>query len=483
MKYDVVIIGSGLGGLVCASLLSRHGRHVLVLERQTIAGGCMQSFQRRGHSFDTGLHYIGGLAEGQRLQRIFNYLGLMKLPWKRLDADGFDRITIGQQTFRFAEGYDHFVDTLAEQFPHERQSLTQYVQMLQRIEEEPLDSQGMYNNFGFSAYNYLHESFHDDLLINVLSGSALKMELRPESLPLFTFAHGNSSFIGSSWRLQGSGNLLVQTLADNIRANGGDIICKTEATEFIERNGQLEAVRCTNGETYEADIFISDIHPVQTFAMVKDSHMLKNVFRRRFNMLQNTFGAFTTSLLLKPESLPYFNHNKFIYRNANVWTFYEESKTVGGVMVSARVPEDNSQYVRQIDLLTPMTWDACQQWADTSVGHRCADYKAMKERLANECIELAETQIPGLGQMIEEQYTSTPLTWRDYTLTPNGSAYGLRKDCRNLLLTMLSPRTPIPNLLLTGQNLMLHGVEGVTMTALKTCAEVEGQTLIKKILN
>lgn len=107
----------------------------------------------------------------------------------------------------------------------------------------------------------------------------------------------------------------------------------------------------------------------------------------------------------------------------------------------------------------------------------------MKERLANECIELAETQIPGLGQMIEEQYTSTPLTWRDYTLTPNGSAYGLRKDCRNLLLTMLSPRTPIPNLLLTGQNLMLHGVEGVTMTALKTCAEVEGQTFIKKILN
>jgi all-trans-retinol 13,14-reductase len=73
--------------------------------------------------------------------------------------------------------------------------------------------------------------------------------------------------------------------------------------------------------------------------------------------------------------------------------------------------------------------------------------------------------------MVEKQYTSTPLTYRDYTLTPCGSAYGVRKDCRNLLMTMLSPRTPIPNLLLTGQNLILHGVEGVTKTAVLTCEE------------
>ena len=69
-------------------------------------------------------------------------------------------------------------------------------------------------------------------------------------------------------------------------------------------------------------------------------------------------------------------------------------------------------------------------------------------------------------------FTSTPLTWRDYTLTPLGTAFGLRKDSRQPLLTILSPRTPIPNLLLTGQNLMLHGLEGVTMTALQTCAKV-----------
>jgi all-trans-retinol 13,14-reductase len=106
----------------------------------------------------------------------------------------------------------------------------------------------------------------------------------------------------------------------------------------------------------------------------------------------------------------------------------------------------------------------------------------LKERFANECIALAETVIPGLHEMVSGIYTSTPLTYRDYTLTPNGSAYGVRRDCRNLVITMLSPRTPIPNLLLTGQNLMLHGLEGVSMTALLTCQEILGTEYINKIV-
>ena len=83
--------------------------------------------------------------------------------------------------------------------------------------------------------------------------------------------------------------------------------------------------------------------------------------------------------------------------------------------------------------------------------------------------------------MVERHYTSTPLTYRDYTQSPCGSAYGVRKDCRNLLMTTLPPRTPIPNLLLTGQSLMLHGVEGVAMTALQTCGELLGNDYIEKI--
>ena len=481
MRYDVVIIGSGFGGLVCAHLFAKAGKRVLVLERQLQAGGCIQSYQRRGQAFDTGLHYVGGLGEGQKLNRIFSHLGLMRLPWHRLDPEGFDRITIGGETFAFAEGYDQFVDQLAARFPKEREALRQYIQTLQRAEAVAFGSNDAYQLFGTSAYDYLTRTFSDPLLINVLSGSALKMELRQASLPLFTFAHGNSSFIQSSWRLQGDGNLIVKSLTDDIRSFGGEVVCQAEVDELIEKDGRIVAAHSTNGEIYEGDVFISDIYPSLTFAMVKESAVLRNLFRRRMSNMENTFGMFTASLMLKPGTLPYFNHNKFVYRQSNVWTFYEKPGSVGGVMISCRVPEEG-MYATQIDLLTPMPWHVCEPWADTQVGRRGADYLALKARYADECISLAETVIPGLREMVSQTFTSTPLTYRDYTLTPNGSAYGVRRDCRNLVITMLSPRTPIPNLMLTGQNLMLHGLEGVSMTALLTCQEILGTEYIKKIV-
>lgn len=159
-----------------------------------------------------------------------------------------------------------------------------------------------------------------------------------------------------------------------------------------------------------------------------------------------------------------------------------ENNPVSGVLVSCRIPEDGSKYVQQVDLLTPMNWSECEQWSHTEVGRRGEDYKAMKKRVADECITLAERFIPGLRDRITGCYTSTPLTYRNYTLTPEGSAYGLRKDFRNPMITLLSPRTPISNLLLTGQNLMLHGLHGVTMTALFTCAEVLGKEPIWNIV-
>ena len=477
MKYD------------CAHILSKAGMSVLLLERGTQAGGCLQSYRRLGLAFDTGFHYVGGLDEGQSLHSAFRHLGLLRLPWQRLD-NHFDRVTIGNQTFNFAQGYDAFVETLTAAFPAERDALNKYADMLKQCGEQQFDalnpqtgeSSLLSRLFETSAYQYLTETFHDPLLINVLCGTSLKMELRKESLPLFTFAHGNGSFIESSWRLKGDGSLIVNSLVDGIRMHGGEIICNTEVRELVEKDGKLVHAVCSNGEIYEGTIFISNIHPAVTCNLVKQSSRMKKVYRSRITHLENTFGMFTVSLRIKPQTLRYFNWNQYIYKEPDVWTFHLKNNPVSGVLVSCRIPEDGSKYVQQVDLLTPMNWSECEQWSHTEVGRRGEDYKAMKKRVADECITLAERFIPGLRDRITGCYTSTPLTYRNYTLTPEGSAYGLRKDFRNPIITLLSPRTPIPNLLLTGQNLMLHGLHGVTMTALFTCAEVLGKEPIWNIV-
>ena len=463
MKYDVIIIGSGLGGLECGVMLSRAGRRVLVLERQWQPGGCMQSYRRKGANLDTGLHYVGGLAEGQPLHDAFKELGLLELPWRRLDPAGFDEITIGGKTYRFAEGYENFVNELAKDFPEEREGLQRYVAMLQTTDEQWLQQT--------NAYDYLRSIIHSPLLISIISGACLKMELRRETLPLFTFAHGNASFIESSWRLKGDGNTLVQCLLDTIRAHGGEIECNADVVELKEEDGRITKAICADGRVFEADTFISDAHPTVTLNMIKDSRRIKNIFRRRMTSLENTYGMFTLQMKLKPQALRYFNHNKYVYATEDVWegiAVSPEQPTVKGILISCPVPTDGSDYATVVDILTPMDWRYIERWADKTPGKRGEDYVEMKNDICRQCLELAQQVIPGLADMAEHSCTSTPLTYYTYNNSPHGSAYGIRKDYSNVLGTILSPKTPVPNLFLTGQSLMLHGLHGVTMTARET---------------
>ena len=446
-----------MGGLVCANLLSKKGLKVLVLERQHQPGGCLQSYRRGAMMYDTGLHYVGGLAEGQPLYNMFKELGLLSLPWQKLDADGFDRIMIGDREYCFAEGFDNFLETLSKDFPEDIDSLQRYIQLMQCSDEVWMQQT--------NAYNYLNSIIHNQLLLSVLSGACLKMELKRDTLPLFTYVHGNAPFIQSSWRLKGDGNMIVRTLIDNFTSQGGELKCDSEVQELVEEEGLIKKAVCRDDKVYEARYFISDAHPSVTLSLVKNSSLLKKVYRRRIDNLENTNGMVTAQLLLKPETVPYFNYNEFLYDGLEAWDGR-------GYMVSCRVPEDGSAYARQIDILTPMNIKECATWLDTYPMHRGEDYLQFKAQKAQQCISVAERFLPNLHEYVQEIHTSTPLTYRDYNLSPEGSAYGIRKDAAAPLLTVLSPRTSIPNLLLTGQSLMLHGLHGVAMTAMYTTKEI-----------
>jgi all-trans-retinol 13,14-reductase len=493
-KYDVVIIGSGLGGLECAYILSKKGLNVCVVEQHFQIGGCLQTFRRGENVFDTGFHYVGGLDEGQSLNTLFRYFELMDLPWRKLDEDCFDEIIYNDDSYAFANGYDRFVDTLAASFPKERVNLEKYASLLEEVggnlfrsfdkkKEEDFYSASIFSK---SAYQFLNETISDPHLRNVISGASLKMELHPQKLPLYIFAQINDSFIRSAWRLEGGGSLIAETLASKVKAMGGTILIRSKVTGLIEEDGKISVAEVNDGERkITADYFISNIHPARTLDLVSESKLLRKIYRKRISGLPNTYGMFTVNVALKDGIIPYLNRNQYIYSTNDVWSYHQYSGTndVTAVLVSYRIPENGEKFARNLDILTPMHWEEVNQWENTSIGRRGEAYELLKADKAGKCIKLASRYIPELEKAIDRVYTSTPLSYRDYTGTADGSAYGIRKDYSQLMYTILTPRTPVPNLLLTGQNLNLHGILGVSMTSFFTCAEIIGMDTVLKELN
>ena len=135
-EYDILVIGSGLGGLVSALILAKEGLKVCVLEKNNQYGGNLQTFSRDKLIFDTGVHYLGGLSQGQNLNQYFSYLEIMdELELQKMDEDGYDKITFEDDPVEYphAQGYKNFVKQLSEFFPHEKENLESYCEEIQYV--------------------------------------------------------------------------------------------------------------------------------------------------------------------------------------------------------------------------------------------------------------------------------------------------------------------------------------------------------------
>ena len=407
-----------------------------------------------------------------------------------MDETGFDEVVIGDQSWLMANGYERFVDTLSQTFPHQHQNLRNYAAFMQNVSEHlfdvftPQNKDTLYASslFTRSAYEFLNETIDDPLLRKILSGTSLKMELNADKLPLYVFAQINGSFIESAWRLQGGGGQIANKLSEQIGAMGGEIRTCSKVTRMIEQTGQISIVEINNNEQLSSKWVISSAHPAYTLSLIDETKLLRRIYRKRIASLPNTFGLFTANIRLKPHSLPYQNRNVHIHaENADLWRFKPDDP-LSSILVSYYVPEVDERYAPAIDLLTPMCWSEVQLWKDKLPGHRGEDYVAMKAARTGACIEFVSRHIPALRDSIDKVFTCTPLSYHSYTNTVEGSAYGIQKDCTQPMYTILTPRTPIPNLLLTGQSLNLHGILGVSVTSFFTCAEILGMEKVASLI-
>lgn len=495
-KYDIVIIGSGLGGLICAAVLSREGYSVCVLEKNDIPGGCFQGFKRFGRTLDTGVHYIGSMDEGEILHRCFSYLDIMdEIKLVRLNEDCFDQIVYPDQSYSYAMGEERFIEVLAKDFPDERENLQHYIKIISDIADavtvegfrKGKISTSNLDIFSLSAWKTIAGITQNERLRHLLSNPAMLYGGDKAVSTFYIHAMTTTSYLHGSYRFLGSSMQLTDALIRKIEGNGGKVITRAQATAIRCDQNRVSGVEVNNAELIEANHVISTMHPMKTLEITDRTTNIRKAYLSRLRSLPNSYGFFTVYLIKKKNSDPYINHNIYFYADGqDAWhrTSFPDDKGVIGVLTSMRPNEEDIRYTSVVELLTPMLYKEVEPWKDTLYERRGDDYRQFKEQKTEEIFQYVRQFDPALLENTEHVVTTSPLSYRDYTGTPEGSAYGIMKNYQNPLSTLIPVRSKVKNLLFAGQNVNMHGVLGVTLTSLISCSELLGEEyLAKKIGN
>ncbi|OCA68599.1 all-trans-retinol 13,14-reductase [Chryseobacterium artocarpi] len=494
-EYDILVIGSGLGGLVSALILAKEGLKVCILEKNNQYGGNLQTFSRDKLIFDTGVHYLGGLSKGQNLNRFFSYLEIMdELELQKMDEDGFDRISFGEDNIEYphAQGYENFVEQLIKYFPDEKENLENYCEEIQYV----CSQFPRYNVVGKDHYNeeilhlntkrFIESVTQNKTLQSVLLGSNFLYAGDSENVPFYVHALTVNSYIQSAYKCVKGGSQISKLLIRKLRQYGAEVHKHSEVSEFIfNENNSLASVKTVSGKEYFAKQFISNIEIRSTIKFIGEER-LKKSFLNRVLSWQPVSSCFSVYLVLKPHSFPNFNYNIYHYSSEEqVWNAFRYKKETWPetYMLSSTQSTQYPDFSESLTAISYMDFDEVKQWENTfntvaNEHERGELYEQFKLEKTEKMIEALEKRIPNLRHAIKRIYTSSPLSYRDYIGGFEGNMYGYMKNSDNPLKTMVSPRTKIDNLFLTGQSVNMHGILGVTIGAFNTCAEIIGKETI-----
>ena len=475
--YDVAVIGAGLAGLECASLLSKEGMSVIVLEQGRTHGGLFQPFKRRGVTIDSSVHYIGSMDKGQFMERFFAYLNVTdKVDFIRMDKDEFESVYIKGKCYPMAMGHDNFVEKLTELFPSEKEGLKRYIEAIKKTAlfsvESVRDGKGFsrdsIDGVTISVDEAINSYVSDPELREILKGNSIIYCGEREITPFYVHAMTTNSYIESSWRIKGGAYKITDALNDSVLANGGEVRCMTEVKSILLKDKQVMGVETSAGEQIMAKRVISTLHPHKTTMMLGPEAELKDSYRRRVKELKNSGSMFCVYLILKPNSFKYINKNLHLLGEKPL-------------MVSFQPPESSSPYAEVVTLITPMSFDEVSKWENSMPQARGEEYLEFKRVYSESMVTRLEVVIPDFRKHIDFSCSASPLTFRDYVKTPLGSVYGVMKDFNKPLSTFLSVKSRIENLYLAGQSINLHGVMGVTFTSLLVCSDILGNEVVEKI--
>ena len=515
--YDVIVIGSGIGGLCSAALLSQMGKKVLVLEQHYTAGGFTHAYEREGYEWDVGVHYIGDMGRKSQGRGLFDYISGGQLKWAEMDPV-YDRIILGDEHFDFVAGKENFKNSLKLQFPDDTVAIDQYVDLVttttkymaavSQTKAMPrplaklmsLSSKNKFPDYALdSSYNVLKGLTDNEKLIAVLCGQWGDHGCPPKESVFLMHALIAGHYFNGGFYPVGGASKIAETIIPQIQVSGGDVLTYADVQEILIVDDRAVGVEMVDGHCLYADYIISNAGVVNTFTKLLPVAISdKFGYRDRVQSLATSMshGGMYIGLRGTADELQLPKTNLWIYldqhHDENVAALRKDpSAPLPLVYVSFPSAKDPNFQRRHpgrstIEIVIgPCDFEQYRQWADKTWGKRGDDYEALKADLSERMLAALYKQLPHLQGKIDYSEVSTPLSTNHFCRYKQGEAYGLAHTKARFEQEWLTPKTRVKGLYLTGQDLISCGVVGALMAGMVTAMSVIGLrgagTLMKKI--
>jgi len=493
-KFDAIVIGSGIGGLTAASLLAKTGKKILMLERHYAIGGYTHSFRRKNYEWDVGLHYVGQVhIDGTPLNKAFNYVTNGNLKWAPLD-DIYDKAVFGNKTYNFVRGRENLRKQLKDYFPSEKdgKSIDDYFEILAKVDKisvayyvekvippflakilGPMLRRGVLKYSDQTTLDVLKKLTDNEQLIGVLTAQYGDYGLLPSQSSFYMHALlANHYMEGAGYPVGGAGKI-AQTVIQVIEEHGGAVLFSAEVKEILVKNNKAVGVKMADGKEIFAPLVISDAGVINTFSkLLPEETIQKHGLTEKLKKLSPSAAHMGLYIGIKksPESLKLPRCNYWIfpeeYNHDLGRERYKDIKSEIPVAYisfpAAKDPEwqkknPNMSTVEAI-IIVPYEWFS--GWEHTTSHTREAEYKELKEHVSKQLFDLLYHVEPQIKGHVDYFEVSSPLSTRKYTNHQKGEIYGVSHTPERFRQTFLKPYTPVKNLFLTGQDVMIASIAG-----------------------
>lgn len=511
--YDAVVIGSGMGGLTAAALLSELGWKVCVLEQHYTAGGYTHSYNRGDYEWDVGVHYIGDVGARTRTRRMFDFLSDGKLEWAPMDAE-YDRFFIGDKIFSAVAGKQAFRDNLVANFPQEVEAIDRYMKLLaetstalsahslgrvlkpwQRAIGTPLLKLRTPSCLYRNTYEVLSELTDDQDLIAVLCGQWGDMGLPPKKSAFMAHAmiarhylYGGFYPVGGSWRI-------AESIIPKIQKTGGEVFTYARVKQILVAEGSVSGVEMDDGHRIQCSCVISSAGVGNTFeGLLPNDAVKRSGYSQLLPRVQPSLAHLGVYIGLREtaERLGLPKTNFWIYPgndyDAALEDFLNDKDAPFPVVYisfpSAKDPDYLNRHpgTATIEIVAPAPYTWFAKWQDTAWGQRGEEYEAFKAELGERLMQHLYEKLPHLQDKIDYYEVSTPLSTDWFSGYQHGELYGLAHTAERLQQKWLGPRTRIPGLWLTGQDVLTCGVTGAMMAGMLTTMAMVGMRKMTPLL-